>query len=106
MSKNIYISSVRPVRFTRKDGTEGTDMQRVEFEAFQTLTKVTYDILKSTDPAQTYIDWLTKQRILLVVAGNRRGCSYIDPYTQHAKEFKEWLLRVEAEGFTVQYDMV
>jgi hypothetical protein len=116
MSMNIYISAFRTIRFTRKDGTEGSDMQEVRFDSRQTPTKVTYNILHSDDPAQAYIDWLRSNSVDEVIPtyaeddhwceGVPTGSYVFNAHEEHIKEFQEWLLHVEAEGFTVQYDIV
>ena len=117
MSMNIYITAVRNIWFNHKDGTVGSGTQVVDhFDAIQTPTRVTYEILESSNPAQTYIDWnkgLGCDEEFPIYAdddifcqGEPIGVSIYNRYEEHVEEFQEWLLRVEAEGYTVKYEAI
>ena len=116
MSMNIYITAVRNVRFTRKDGTEGSSSQELNFDAHQTPTAITYNILDSSDPAQTYIEWIRSQGVDEIIPtyaeddhwceGTPTGSYVFNAHEEHVKEFQEWLLHVDAEGYAVQYHMI
>jgi hypothetical protein len=117
MSMNILITAERKVTFKKKDGKRSGSVQTVEFNAIQTPTRVTKQILASKDPAQTYIDWVlaecSQDRILPVFAeddiwqvGEPVGTEIWNPGKEHVEEFKAWIAEVEENGFTVKFEMI
>jgi hypothetical protein len=117
MSMNIYIYAVRKITFKKKDGKRGGSTQRDEFRALQTPTQVTYDIIESTNPDQTYIDWVlaecSRDEIEPVFAeddiwqvGEPVGTRVWNHGKEHVEEFRAWIKNVEENGYTVKFEMI
>jgi hypothetical protein len=96
MSMNIMITASRKVTFKNKAGKRSGGIQTENFGTCQTPTAVTYEILKSKDPAQAYIDWVLEEY----------GQYEDDIWQEHVEEFRAWIDRVEEEGFTVKFNMI
>lgn len=82
MSMNIYITAEREITFNGEP-----DTQVVAFDAIQTPTKITNEILESGNPSQTYIDWVLNEV----------------SYKEHVKEFKEWIEEHKNKGYTIRF---
>ena len=117
MSMNIMITASRKITFKKKNGKRGGEIQSGEFRALQTPTQVTYDILESKDPAQTYIDWVlaecSRDEIEPVFAeddiwqeGEPVGTRVWNHGKEHVEEFRAWIKDVEENGFTVKFEMI
>jgi hypothetical protein len=116
MSMNIMITASRKITFKKKNGKRGGEIQTVEFRALQTPTQVTYDILASQDPAQTYIDWVLAECSRDVVepvfaedyllGDSPTGTRVWNAGKEHVEEFRAWIEHVEEEGYTVKYEMI
>ena len=117
MSMNILITASRKITFKKKNGKRGGEIQSGEFRALQTPTQVTYDILASNDPAQTYIDWVlaecSQDEIEPVYAeddiwqeGDPVGTRVWNHGKEHVEEFRAWIKDVEENGFTVKFEMI
>jgi len=117
MSMNILITASRKITFKKKDGKRGGGIQRNEFPTFQTPTDVTRKIITSMDPAQTYIDWVlaefSRDEIEPVFAeddiwqeGEPVGTRVWNQGKEHIEEFRGWIEDVEANGFTVKFEMI
>jgi hypothetical protein len=117
MSMNIMITASRKVTFKKKNGKRGGGIQSGEFRALQTPTQVTYDILASKDPAQTYIDWVlrdcSRDEVVAVFApediweeDKPVGTRVWNHGKEHVEEFRAWIKDVEENGFTVKYEMI
>lgn len=114
MSHNIVISAIRTVRFDRPDGTEGTDTQSVYFDAWQTPTGVTREIVTASDPLAVYINWITVNDAMVsdpVYAEDDIWCEREPVDTKeywrgraHIAELLEWIESVKSRGFTVQWE--
>lgn len=117
MSMNILITASRKITFKKKNGKRGGEIQSGEFRALQTPTQVTYDILESNDPAQTYIDWVlaecSQDEIEPVFAeddiwqeGDPVGTRVWNHGKEHVEKFRAWIKDVEENGFTVKFEMI
>jgi hypothetical protein len=117
MSMNIFIYAARWVNFKKKNGKRSGGIQSSEFRALQTPTQVTYEILESNDPAQTYIDWVlaecSQDEIEPVFAeddiwqeGEPVGTRVWNHGKEHVEEFRAWIKDVEENGFTVKFEMI
>jgi hypothetical protein len=117
MSMNIMITASRKITFKNKAGKRTGSIQTGNFNAYQTPTQVTYDILASKDPAQTYIDWVlrdcSRDEEVPVFApediweeDNPIGVRVWNRGKEHVEEFRAWINDVEENGFTVKYEMI
>jgi hypothetical protein len=119
LSHNIIISAIRSVRFTKPDGTEGTEPQREYFEPWQTPTSVTWDIVSASnqpagDPLAVYVNWINSidaKQIVEVYAEDDFWCErepvdYEDcwPGRDHIRNLLEWIESVRSRGFIVQWE--
>lgn len=116
MSMNIFICAQRKIRFTRKDDSEGTDTQTLKFDAWQTPTSKTYEIVQSEDPKKAYIDWVISISVSSIepiyaqddIFQEREpiGHEEVNPGIDHIKELEDWAKRVQAEGYTVNFEVI
>jgi hypothetical protein len=117
MSMNIMITATRKVTYKKKNGKRTGGIQTLNFDALQTPTQITYDILASKDPAQTYIDWVLRDcscdEILPVFAeddlfekGEPVGTVVWNHGKEHVEEFRDWVNSVEEEGYTLKFEMI
>lgn len=90
MSMNIRILGKRDIVWKGKDGVEHTDQQVIEFDALQTPTEVTKEILKSSRPYEAYKTFV-KETLLLSV----------DLALEHLREFDYWLYRAHKQGYEI-----
>lgn len=115
MSMNVNITASREVSFKKKDGKIGYDIQTVRFKVVQTPTKISYEILASDDPIQAYIDYVItcrnpeKEPIFAEddVFCERDPIGYRDyDWTEeHISDFREWLDKVEEDGYEVTVEV-
>lgn len=104
MSMNIFFKALREV-VVKKTGK--TDMQVVEYEVWQTPTKVTYEIYESKDPVQAYVDWVlstSEDEIVDVFDDDKNyiGRQVVNFGKEHADEFLSWAAMMEAEGYDIK----
>jgi len=114
MSMNIYITARRKISFKRKDGTQGSDIQKVKFNAWQTTTKVTYEIMESEDRKQAYIDWVSTRSFIeevkvyadddILCEKDPIGIEVYNAGKDHIHEFKQWCDKMEEDGFLINYE--
>ena len=91
-------------------------MQRTKFNAIQTPTNVTYEIVDSTDPAQAYIDYVkacskpVKEPIYADgdIFGERDPIGFrdYDWTVEHIEEFRQWRESVERDSYTVKFEII
>lgn len=115
MSTNIFISATRKVTFKKKNGKRGGGVQTEVFAALQTPTDVTHKIMTSTTPQQTYVDWvksMSQVKKWPIYAeddwfreGDPVGFEEYDWAQEHVDNFLEWVTVVEAQGYTVKFEM-
>jgi hypothetical protein len=115
MSMNIMITATREITFKNKAGNACTgDMFRY-FNALQTPTQVTYDILASSDPVKTYTDWVlaecSQDQISPVFADDDTfqerepvGTEVWNAGKEHVEEFRAWIKEVEEKGYTIKFE--
>jgi hypothetical protein len=112
---NIVIYGSREVSFSVNGDTK-TESQTVYFDARQTPTKVTYEILASPDKLQAYIDYIISQgegdvivppEIIII-----NGVSSIidEGYTynstkDHLEELEAWLKVMSSGGYTINFGL-
>ena len=117
MSMNIFITASRKITFKKKDGRRSSSIQTVVFSTYQTPTRVTYEILESTNPAQTYIDYILAECSVdeeepvfadddIYGEGKPVGIEIYNAGKEHVEEFKAWIAQVEEDGFTVKFEMI
>lgn len=116
MSMNVYITATRKITFKKKNGKRSGGIQTTKFDAVQTPTTVTYNIVGSTNPIQSYIDYVkTLSRVEKIpvyaetdIWGEGEPVSY-DEYdwaAEHIANFQEWISTVEEDGYTVQIEVI
>jgi hypothetical protein len=117
MSMNVYITASRKITFKKKNGQRGGGIQTVKFDAWQTPTNVTYEIVKSADPQQAYTNWILTERSqdedVLIYAEDDIFGEYVpvgrktyNPGKEHVEKFREWVQEVEEEGYTVKFEVM
>lgn len=110
MSMNIYISGVRNAEVVVK-GKRKMIKDVVEFNAWQTPTSVTFDILEfgtNEGRINEYITWVTSQECSDIVYDADAGqvVRVNNLVDRHLSEFREWLIMCEAEGYQVKFQMI
>jgi hypothetical protein len=117
MSMNVFITAVREVTYKNKAGQVMTSEQQEVFEAFQTPTKVTYEIVDSDDPVGAYIDWVMQQydrdEYFDVFAeddifGEKEpiGKEVYNSGKEHVQVFRDWIANVEDNGYRVKIEVI
>jgi hypothetical protein len=116
MSMNVFISATRKVTFKKKNGKRGGGIQTEVFKALQTPTKVTYEIVNSSNPQQAYIDWvktMSQPERMPVYAdddifgeGTPIGFEEYDFAQEHIDSFLSWTASVEEDGYTVKFEVI
>jgi hypothetical protein len=111
------ITASRKITFKKKNGKRSGDIQTIQFSAFQTPTLITYEIIKSNDPRQAYIDWVLKNFSLDEVVyiyeeddlfGEKPpvGTKMYNAAKEHVENFLKWMTEVEEEGYTVKFEVI
>lgn len=115
MSMNIHIKAVRHVQVL---STRKIVEQSIAFNAWQTPTSVTEDILASLNPSETYKNWIRQESVNMDILGNifddedileegePIGTRIYNPGLDHLEMFDTWLKMCADEGFTVKFEMV
>lgn len=113
MSMNILIEATRQVQVVK---TGKITEQRIRFDAWQTPTTITQDIICSQHPASVYKGWVlssSQDHTVAVFAeediweeGEPIGTKIENFGKDHVAEFEEWLRWCEAEGFEVSFHMI
>lgn len=93
MSMNILIAAERKRAFKKKNGKRSIEMQTIVFNAWQTPTKATYEIMSSRDFAAAYINW---------VLSSSNNPDRFD----HVENFRLWCAEAETEGFTLKFEII
>lgn len=117
MSMNIFIKATRPITFKKKNGEQGSNVQCEFFDAWQTPTQVTYEIVRSADPKQAYVDWILQERSRdaeipeyaeddIFYEGEPVGVIVYNEGKEHAAKFMSWCNDVEEQGFQVEFEVV
>lgn len=114
MSMNILIEGLRQVQVIK---TGKISEQRIQFDALQTPTKTTRDIINSSgNSAAVYKEWVlsTSEDQIVEVFAEDDLWEERDPIgtkienfgKSHVAEFEEWLKMCEEEGFDVSFHMI
>jgi len=113
MSMNILIQATQQVQVIK---TGKIRERRIQFSAWQTPTKITWDIVNSSKPADVYKDWIlanTEDQTEAVFAetdiwedGEPIGTKVVNLGKEHVAEFDDWLKMCEEEGFEVSFRVV
>jgi hypothetical protein len=117
MSMNIYIYAARVVSFKDKKGKKQTETQVTVFDALQTPTEVTYEIVKSNDPAQVYIDWVLRRCSVdeqwptytdddFMQEREPIGVEIVNQGKEHVEKFKQWMIWMEEKGYEIKYEVM
>ena len=116
MSMNVYIEAVRKITYRNKAGKRKTDTQRIKFNAVQTPSKVTYEILESADPAEAYREYIRSRSCVeqepiyaaddIMCENEPIGYQDYDWTVEHLSKFDEWVRTVEEDGYTVEIGMI
>ena len=110
---NILIDAQRQVQVIK---TGKIIEQRIRFDAWETPTQVTMQILNSKDPASVFKDWVLtacEDHTVAVFAeddvweeGEPIGTKIENFGKEHVAEFESWLKMCEEEGFEVSFSMI
>jgi hypothetical protein len=113
MSMNILIEAQRQVQVLK---TGAIREQSIRFDALQTPTTITQDILISRHPASVYKAWVLTQGEDETVAvfaeddiweeGEPIGTTIYNVAKEHVAGFNDWLKMCEEEGFEVSFSMI
>lgn len=103
MSINLNIKATREVQVVK---TGEVQTQTIYFNCQQTPTRVTDNIMNSSDKAVAYVDWILSQsnnEIDERYDDESMKIKNIDWSASHVKEFKRWLKKCNKEGYEVEY---
>lgn len=109
MSTNIHFVAHREINVVK---TGKTQTQEIKFSEWQTPTRVTREIMNSTDPIQAYKNYIltecSRDEELPIYAeddvfgeGTPIGVDVYNNGKEHVAQFEEWLNMCEEEGYTV-----
>lgn len=112
MSMNLHVQAKRPSKVIVK-GIEQNSEERINFDLWQTPTKVTYDILAQDDKLQAYIEWIksiSEDRQWPIYAdddifGKKGpiGFETINDGNIHIKLLMEWIKYCNIGDFTIEW---
>lgn len=103
---NIAIVGKRKISYTDKKGVVKTSTQEVVFDAIQTPTHVTYEILASADPISVYSAFvMSDNEIIEYPADEFSEAMTVDVGREHLADLKKWIEVNEEEGFTISFEM-
>jgi hypothetical protein len=115
MSMNILITANREIRVVK---TGKTTLQFIKFNAWQTPTSVTYDILNSSNKIEAYKNFIRAESVNMDIDESLFdeddileerepiGKRIYNPALHHIELFDEWLNMCSEEGYTVEFDMI
>ena len=113
MSMNIMIEATREVQVVK---TGKIREQRIHYEAWETPTEATREILNSAEPAKTYKEQVLRDTLIwnegifaeddIFCEGEPIGTRSVNPGEVEVEEFDKWLAMCEEEGFTVEFHMM
>lgn len=117
MSMNIFITGQRKITFKKKNGKRSGAIQTITFDAFQTPTQITKDILASRNMMEAYISWVLAEcshdEEFPVFAeddifgeGTPVRVETVNHGKEHVAKFREWIANAEEEGFTINFEMI
>ena len=110
---NILIEARRQVQVVK---TGKTSEQCITFDAWQTPTTITHDIVLSQHPASVYKAWVNvyaEDETVDVFAEDDPfeerdpiGTETFNASKEHVAEFDNWLKMCEEEGYEVSFHMI
>ena len=114
---NIYIYATRVISFKDKKGKKKTETQTTVFNVLQTPTEVTYEIVKSNDPAQVYIDWVLRECSVdeqwpvyadddFMQEREPIGVEIVNQGKEHVEKFRQWMIWMEEKGYEIKYEVM
>lgn len=115
MSMNILITAHRDVKVVKSGKIT---RQSITFNVWQTPTTVTYNILNSSNKAETYKNWIRAESANMDLDENLFdeddnleerepiGKRIYNPGLHHIELFDEWLNMCDEEGYTVEFEMI
>ena len=116
MSMNVCIEAVRKITYRNKAGKRKTDTQRIKFNAVQTPSKVTYEILESPNPVEAYREYIRSRSCIerepiyakddIMCENKPIGYQDYDWTVDHLSRFDEWVKAAEEEGYTIEISMI
>lgn len=110
MSTNIHFIAHREVKVIK---TGRVSVQEIQFDEFQTPTRVTHEIMASEDRPQAYKDWVLRECSIdeefdvfaeddIWEEREPVGKQIFNAGKEHIEKFDEWLKMCEEEGFEVR----
>lgn len=116
MSMNVYIYATRKAWTKNKAGKKVTFEDIVKFNAVQTPTSATHEILNSANPEAAYCKWVLahfEDQIEDVFADDDLFCERAPVGKQvfnygreHVKRFNQWKSEVDEQGYTIKFEMI
>lgn len=112
MSMNILITANREIRVVK---TGKTTLQSIKFNAWQTPTAVTYNILNSSNKIEAYKNFIRAESFNMDIDESLfdendiledREPRIYNPALDHIEMFDEWLNMCAEEGYTVEFEMI
>lgn len=113
MSMNIFFEASRVIQVVK---TGVTEVQKVQYQVWQTPTEITFQILRAEDPIQTYKDWVMTQsedieepvfaEDDLWEEGEPVGSIMRNDAKEHIAELDQWLAAMEQGSWTVKPAMI
>lgn len=115
MSMNVFITGKRNITV---DKTGEKDTQTIIFNALQTRTNETYNIIQSDNPIESYRKWVREQipgnyhmepvYDIHDILGDGEPVEY-HPYNffeEHLNKFNKWVDVCEKKGYNVTIEMI
>lgn len=115
MSMNILITANREILVVK---TGKTTLQSIKFNAWQTPTSVTHDILNSSNKIEAYKNFIRAESVNMDIDESifddddileerePIGKRIYNPALDHIEMFEEWLNMCADEGYTVEFEMI
>ena len=109
MSTNIHFAAEREILVIK---TGKTSTQRIHFDAWQTPSSVTRNIMQTTDRISAYKDWIlvecSHDEIVNVYAAHDYcqedppiGTKIVNEGKEHIAEFEEWVAASIEDGYEI-----
>ena len=112
MSMNIHIFAIREVTVNK---TGAISTQTIQFDCWQTPTKVSCDIIEEENPVEAYKQWVRDKNYVHInkiyesddIFQEREpiGEETIDVSEFHINELNEWIEDCEKDGYTIEVEV-
>lgn len=116
MGLDLAIVGRRDIRFTKGDGTEGTEVQEISFSGVMNCNEQqTLQVVKAPEPFKAYADLVRAQaeefpETREIFADDDDLCERepirLEEFNwadDHLKDLADWILGAQARGFTVKF---